>query len=353
MRYTDTKFSDAQKLLLRATASKDPKLGPEARAQMAEAMAGPVRKGLDLRATVRSIFTQMTIDEGETVIPLDTWWNQDTTMLRSWVQPKLGHYPVNVIDGAEELYVPTFEIMSNVEWRTKWARYGRFDVVAGATKRMVEEVATQEEYSGWSMLLRATASLPATQLKNYSGTTFRINEANTMLTAAARVLETPDGLTVTTPGAITNLFLSPERMSDIRGWTYTAIGTADSGNPLPLDEATRREIFQGAGLASIWGMVITQLNELGNSKLYNTLFASMHASYQSFAKTFTDASDELVLGLDLRDDMAFVMVIREPFTTEDDPSTLRQGKQTVVGREDIGFAIPDERRIIGLMMGVA
>ena len=339
-------LNEEQRKLLIATASDDPSVGIPARSALAEAFQEPVLQTVDKISVVRNIFNVVNVPDGIASFPLDLLWNETATTLRSWIQPKQGHFPVNYVEGVDEVIVPTFNIESAVEWRIDFARACRIDVVGRAVHKMAQQIVRREDYNGWATILTAAAGLGAAQLKTQTPTTFDMSSANTIFTAMRRAVQSVETGTPTEPGKVTDLYCSPEVMEDVRGWTYTAIGTADSGNPLAPDEVTRRQIFENAGLPEIFNMRIHELNELGMGQLYNGIFDGKYSG------TFATATDELVIGFDLRGEWNFVMPITRALQTADDPLAFRAWKQGVYAREDIGFAVLDDRSIVALLMGI-
>ena len=119
---------------------------------------------------------------------------------------------------------------------------------------------------------------------------------------------------------LTNLFISPEAMEDIRNWDVSQV-----------DEITRREIFlaDDEGGTSIYNVKIAALDELGEGQEYQTYYQNVVAA--GAANNGMAASDvELVIGLDMSKNDAFVMPVREDLQIFADDSLHRERRQ---GRE--------------------
>jgi hypothetical protein len=152
---------------------------------------------------------------------------------------------------------------------------------------------------------------------------------------------------------LTDLYVSPEDAADIREWTDTDI-----------DPVTRREIFQAAGMGSIWNVRLHEIQHLGATGLYN-----INGNSSAYGKFIADASEEYnayaienanvtnadgtvdtlgetqVLGFDLGVDDSLVMPIRKEYEAHDDPTLLRVQKQGFFGWAEIGFACLDSRML--------
>ena len=143
--------------------------------------------------------------------------------------------------------------------------------------------------------------------------------------------------------------------ADIREWTDTDI-----------DPVTRREIFQAAGMGSIWNVALHEIQHLGATGLYNIngstsaygkFLASGADAYNSYTLdnpnvtaangTVTTLGETQVFAFDLSVNDSLVMPIRKEYEAIDDPVLLRQQKQGFFGWEEIGFACLDSR-VLGL-----
>ena len=145
-----------------------------------------------------------------------------------------------------------------------------------------------------------------------SSGTFQLARLNEIMTRMRRINESYAGGTPANPYAkgLTDLYLSPERMADIRGFAYNAVGgntTAASdeygGAMTDLPESAREEIFRNAGAAEIFGVALHEMNEFGVGKKYNALFNTL-----ADGVTYTEAdgtggetfgaTDEIIVGID-------------------------------------------------------
>lgn len=151
----------------------------------------------------------------------------------------------------------------------------------------------------------------------------------------------------------TDLYLSPEDAADIREWTDTDI-----------DPVTRREIFQAAGMGSIWNVRLHEIQHLGATGLYN-----INGSTSAYGKFIADGGENYnaytienpnvtnadgtigtlgetqVIGFDMTANDSLVMPIRKEFAAIDDPTLLRLQKQGFFGWAELGFACLDSRMI--------
>ena len=117
---------------------------------------------------------------------------------------------------------------------------------------------------------------------------------------------------------------------------------------VPLPDAVRQAIFNSAGDQSIYGVSIHELNELGLAKKYNTLFKNYYSG------TFTDAVDEIVVGVDLSKGAFKRVVETDPLSNStftvspDDQFPIRSDKLGFFGACTEGRTCIDARAINGL-----
>jgi hypothetical protein len=142
------------------------------------------------------------------------------------------------------------------------------------------------------------------------------------------------GNTVTATGRLTDLYLSPEALEDIRNWGIDQ-----------LDEVSRREVYQaasdGAPLTRIFGVNLTDLFELGDGQEYQTFFTS------DLSGSLGPNSDvELIVGLDLNAKDSFVMPVKREVEIFEDEGLHRQQRQGYYGWAELGFGVLDNRRVL-------
>jgi len=135
-------------------------------------------------------------------------------------------------------------------------------------------------------------------------------------------------------GTLTDLYLSPEGLEDIRNWGVDQ-----------ADEVTRREIFtssdEGAAMTRVFGVNLHALDELGENQEYQVYFTS------DLSGSLGPSSDvELCVGLDLAANDSFVMPVKQEVTVFEDDTLHRQQKAGMYGFAEIGYGVLDSRRCL-------
>ena len=132
-------------------------------------------------------------------------------------------------------------------------------------------------------------------------------------------------------GRLTDLYLSPEGMEDIRNWGVDQV-----------DEVTRREIFvaEDGAVNRIFSVNLHDLDELGQGQEYQLFLTN------ELLGNLETSDTELVVGLDLSANDSFVMPVRADIQVFEDDTLHRQRRAGFYGFGEHGFGVLDNRRVI-------
>ena len=134
-------------------------------------------------------------------------------------------------------------------------------------------------------------------------------------------------------GRLTDLYLSPEALEDIRNWGLDQV-----------DEVTRREIYlasdDGAAITRVFGVNLHDMDELGEDQEYQKFFTDQ------LGGAVESSDKELVVGLDLSASDSFIMPIKQDVQIYEDDTLHRHQRAGFYGWAEIGFAVLDNRRIL-------
>lgn len=346
--------------LIKAMGSKNASVSREAQEAFA-AFIGPVVQEVLLQAgTAASVYTDAPYDEDDSPsFPLDLYYDERNTdnHITVFSQSIAGGLPSSQVVGMQELKIATYSLDAAVSFLKKYARRGRLDIAAKAIERMAQEVLVKQERNAWAVVLKALANGStggnSHALQITGTTTFTLNHLNQLMTRMKRINESFAG---GTPAAaysngITDLYMGPEVMEDIRAFAYNAVGGSSAGASVTdLPDGVREEIYRSAGASSIYGVSLNELNELGIGKKYNTL-------YDSFAGAPFDATtDDLVVGID-NSKGAFIRPVAQQSETggvfnaqADDQFAQRSDKVGFFGKVEEGRVCLDARAVVGLTL---
>jgi len=339
--------------LFRATAEINTPEGLAAYRAFAAAITTPILQKIELESIMRQLFSVERLGPGaQAVYPV-----AEDFEIPVWVLPGLGYVAQNFIEGiGEEVYVPTFTIDASADWKLTYARDSRIDIAQRAAARVAKDIANYEEECGWRVIMPAATSsfsgkgllgsrpAPIYEIDPSStGAGYLSKELiNKMIVGFKRIGRT-----------LTDLYVSPEDAADIREWTDTDI-----------DPVTRREIFQAAGMGSIWNVNLHEVQHLGATGLYNingvgseygkfvagagnvyNQYTIDNANITAADGTVTTLGETQVVGFDLSVNDSLVMPIRKEYEAYDDPTLLRVQKQGFFGWAELGFACLDSRML--------
>jgi hypothetical protein len=366
--------------LIRAMGSKNQIVAREA-AEAFAAFIGPVVQQVIYQAgTASGIYTDAPFDEDDNPsYPLDLYYNEGANFVTVWSQSAAGGLPSSHVEGLEEMKISTYRLDSAVSFNKRYARRARLDVVSKAIERMANEVLVKQERNAWSVILKALAEGSTKQgdgtspIKHVvkgpdSSGTFQLARLNEIMTRMRRINESYAGGTPANPYAkgLTDLYLSPERMADIRGFAYNAVGgnTTAAGDEYggamtDLPESAREEIFRNAGAAEIFGVALHEMNEFGVGKKYNALFNTLADGVTYLEADGTGgetfgAADEIIVGID-NSKGSFVRPIARNAETgstfqalpDDQYNITRADKAGFYGALEEGRVCLDSRAIVG------
>ena len=373
--------------LVKALGSKNPAVAREASEAFA-AFLGPVIQQVLLQAgTAGNIYTDAPFNEDDSPsYPLDLYYNEGVGNISVWSQTMAGGLPTNMVSGGQELKIATYRLDSAVAFLKKYARRSRLDVVSKGLERMAQEILVKQERNAWAVVLKALANALHGTTKHVIGSTtegvFQVHDLNRLMTLNKRLNEsfangTPDSAY---SNGVTDLFLSPEMMEQVRAFAYqpmnTRHGKAGSGDgegasTVALPDNIRESVFNAAGMPEIYGVALNELIELGIGKKYNVLFDATLTSdsittgipgggnngalaYDA-SNDWSVSNDELIVGVD-NSKGAFIRPIATQdnasggsFTVlPDDQFTQRADKTGFYGFLEEGRVCIDSRAIVGL-----
>lgn len=342
--------------LVKAMASREGSVAREAQEAFAAFIGPVVNKVLLEAATSSAVYTDLPYDEDDSPsIPLDLFQNEGEGLVSVWSQNVAGGLPTSTVEGLSELKVSTYRLDSAVSFLKRYARRGRLDVASKAVERLVNEVLVKQERNAWAVVLKALADSGNTTTASGSVESFNLSKLNTLVKNVKRLNKSYANGSTNSSYGLTDLFVSPETMADIRAFAYNPVGgTLNSSSTVApvtdLPAGVREEIYRGGGAQEIYGITIHELVELGPNEKYTKLFRTFSGGSTAIAAD----SDDVVIGFDLTKD-AFVRPIARnadsgsTFTAiPDDQFVARSEKIGFYGSLEEGRVCIDARAVAGI-----
>ena len=317
--------------ILRASGSYNKEEALKATSDLAKALELPLRQGVLDGNILDGIFEPIQLEQSATSeFPLDFLSPGTEKDFVAYTIPNHGYIPQRNVEG-DYVMVPTYDIGASIDWLLKFARDARWDIVGRAMEVMEAQFVKKLNDDGWHTLVSAAVDRNIIVLDaDAAAGQFTKRLVSLMKTVMRR--NGGGNTTSMNRGALTDLYVSPEAMEDIRNWNVDQI-----------DEITRREIFTADGdnaLNRIFGVNLHDLDELGEGQEYQLFYSNQ------LSAGLPAGDVEMCVGLDLRRNDSFVMPIRETVQVFEDDTLHRQKRAGVYGWAEQGFACLDNRRVI-------
>ena len=303
-----------------------------ANAEFAKALEQPLRQGILNGDILDGIFEPITLAQSATPeFPLDFLSPGTEKDFVAYTIPNHGYIPERHVEG-DYVMVPTFDIGASIDYLLKYARDARWDIVGRAMEVLEASFVKKMNDDGWHTLLAAGVDRNIVVFDSDADSgQFTKRLVSLMKTVMRR--NGGGNSTSTNRGLLTDLYVSPEAVEDIRNWGLSEV-----------DEVTRREIYvaaDGSGVLNrVFGVNLHDLDELGEGQQYQLFYENVLLGSNA------PGDVEMVVGLDLRKRDSFIMPIREQVQIFEDDTLHRQKRAGFYGWAEQGFAVLDNRRVI-------
>lgn len=321
--------AELTELLIRSgSANKEEALG--ANSEFAKALELPLRQGILNGDILDGIFEPIVLAQSATPeFPLDFLAPGTEKDFVAYTIPNHGYIPQKHVEG-DYVMVPTYDIGASIDYLLKYARDARWDVVGRAMEVLEAQFVKKMNDDGWNTLLAAGADRNIVVFDN-DATDGQFTKRLVSLMKTVMRRNGGGNSTSSNRGLLTDLYVSPEAMEDIRNWGLDQI-----------DETTRREIYVAAdgSVNRVFNINLHDLDELGEGQQYNNFWDV------TLSGTFPSNKLEIVVGLDLRKRDSFIMPVRQEVQIFEDDTLHRQKRAGFYGWAEQGFAVLDNRRVL-------
>ena len=301
-----------------------------ATSELAKALELPLRQGVMSGNILGDILEAINLQPGATAeFPLDFLAPGTEKEFVAFTIPNHGRIPERHVEG-DYVMVPTYDVGASIDWLLKYARDARWDVVGRAMDVLQGQFVKKMNDDGWHTLLSAGADR---NILIYDGDASSGMFSKRLVSLLKVVMRRNGGGNSTSinRGELTDLYISPEGHEDIRNWGVDEV-----------DPVTRRDLIVGEGglLVRIFQVNLHTLDELGEGQEYQNFYTT------DLSGTMPAGKNEIVVGLDLRNNDSFVMPVRAPVQVFEDDTLHRQRRAGMYGWAEHGFAALDTRRVL-------
>ena len=316
--------------LLKQSGSPDKAVALEAQHEIAKALQEPLRQGVLVGDILGNIFESVVMEPGTTSeFPLDLLAPGEEDEFVAYTNPGHGRIPERQVEG-DYVMVPTYSVTASIDWLLRYAREARWDIVGRAMQVLEASFVKKINDDGWHTVLAAGVDR---NIMVYDADATAGQFTKRLVSLMKTVMRRNGGGNTGSlvRGKLTDMYLSPEALEDIRNWQVDQI-----------DEITRREIFTAAdgGITRLFQVNLHDIDELGESQEYqNFLTSQLSGSLQG-------SDVELVVGLDLGNRDSFIMPVKQEVQIFEDDALHRHQKAGLYGWAELGFAVLDNRRVL-------
>jgi hypothetical protein len=184
------------------------------------------------QADVTSMFYEtVSLSENDTPeIPIDPNFGKSKGEIKIWQQNIAGGLASNLIAGGETVPFTYYTLYTAVSWLKRLVKAGRVDYIAKGLNRMAQELLLQQNLNRITPVLASVANSTTQNLSHVITATttnlFQLDDINNLMVRLKRINAAWTGGTgVRNAGKLTDLFISPEIMAQIRGFTYNPVNT--------------------------------------------------------------------------------------------------------------------------------
>jgi hypothetical protein len=292
--------------LIKAAGSKNRETSAQAMEILAGFISTLMQTVINRASVASSLYERITYTEDSyPSIPLDIWLDKPADTVRVWSQSIAGGLPTSHVQGLQELKFMPFTLDSAVSMLKKYARLGQLENVARSIERMSQEILSKKEVAAFTPILAALGAASTTVngvalshvIPSVASGVFQLADLNALLVRTKKINSAWDGGTPVSSKSVSDIFLSYQRMSDVRSFAYQPVNTrsgavATSGaTSVALPDSVRESIYNAAGTSEIFGVALHEINELDAASPFTAIFDNYYGG------TFA-AGAELVLGVD-------------------------------------------------------
>ncbi len=298
--------------LLARSGSTNYEVARAAQAELSIALTLPLKQGVLKGDILGNVFEPINFKPGMAVeFPLDFLSPGSERDFIAYTIPNVGRIPEHHVEG-DYVMVPTYDVGASIDYSLKYARDARWDVVARAMQVIEAMHVRKNNDDGFHVILAAGVGRNLVYYDD-AATAGLFTKRLVALMRTAMRRNAGGNSTSLNKGKLTDLYISPESLEDIRSWDLTQI-----------DDVTRREIFMSGAedtegaITRIFGVNLHDIDELGVGQDYELYYENTLGGALSGSKL------EIVVGLDLMNRDSFVRPIRQEPEIFDDPTFHRQ-----------------------------
>jgi hypothetical protein len=299
---------------------------------VAVALTTPLRQAV-LEGNIHSgIFARESwdISQGPPEYPLDIIAPGTEGEYTAITMPDIGAVPMARVEG-DRIYVHTYRVGNGIEVPLNFLRRVNWNVLGRMMEILDVGFTAKANDDAWHTLLKGAG---ARNVLVYDADASAGNFTPRLVTLAKTIMRRNGGgnSTSTNRSRLTDLYVSPEALDDVRAWGL---------NYIP--DAIRTQIFMSPdGMMKLYDVNLHDIDELGVGQEFQTYFTG------TLGYSIQGSDQELAIGLDLSKKDSFVQPVTQEIEIFEDNTLHRQGLFGMYGHGEYGWGVLDTRRVLAL-----
>lgn len=319
--------------ILNESCDKDPVVAAKAQRAIAAALQTPLRSAVLAGDLISGIFNKESYNNKTSVeYPIDLIRPGSEGDFVAYTMPDHGAIPMRRVEG-DRITVTTYRIANSIDAQARILRDANWNMLGRMMEVLEYGFIQKLNDDGFATLISSGVSRNALVYDaDAAAGQFTPRLVSLMKTFIRR--NGGGNSSSTNRGKLTDLYVSPECLDDVRSWTLNLV-----------PDAVRTSVFYAkdgsSDILDIYGVKLHDLDELGVGQKYQLYYTS------TLAKSLAASDTELVIGLDLSQRKSFVMPVgQELEITDDSARTHRQGLVSYYGSMEVGFGALDNRDVL-------
>ena len=304
-----------------------------AQKEIAEAVELPLRETLLSGDIVKGIYTveDYSGSKSEVRYPLDLLTPGQEREYYAYVIPSHGEIPQRRVDG-DYLMIPTYELGNSIDCTLRLLKEANWNVLARMMQILEAGFVKKLNDDGWQTILSAAVDR---NILVYDPNATAGQFTPRLITLLKTFMRRNGGGNSATMGRakLTDLYVSPEAMDDIRAWNLELV-------PDPVRSNIYYSPDDGSEMVKVYDVNLHPLDELGEGQEYQTYFTS------TLSGSMASGDQEIAIGLDLQRNDSFVHPVKETLKVFEDNTMHRRRIFSLYGWTTVGFAVLDSRRTL-------
>lgn len=306
------------------------KVAAEAQAKIVAAISLPLREAVLPGDILGNIFSKETYAPGTQVeYPLDLIRPGSEGDFVAYTMSDHGNIPHRMV-GGDRLMVPTYRVANGIDCQLRYLRNSNWNVIQRMMQVLESGFLKKLNDDGFATLISAGVARNIL-LYDADATAGQFTPRLVSLMKTAMRRNGGGNSTSVNRGKLTDAYVSPEAIDDIRSWTLNLV-----------PDGVRERIYYASdnGLLNVYDVTLHDIDELGVSQQYQNYYTA------TLGKSLASGDVELVIGIDKSKNDSFVMPSTKELEMFEDNTVHRQGIFSLYADVEIGFGVLDARRVL-------